>query len=291
MISKPTIARIFDTARIEEVVGDFLTLKKRGVNYIACCPFHNEKTPSFNVNPVRNIYKCFGCGKGGDSVSFVMEHEKLTYPEALRYLAKKFRSEIEELYDRNAEEEKKQETERESLYVVCSYAQKYFSDSLLNSDEGKSIGLSYFKERGLSDEIIQKFQLGYSPEKRTAFTDSAIKEGYNLDYLVKAGLTIRPEENSELKNQNSEVNSQQPEAISQKPAAKCFDRYSARVIFPIHNITGRVIGFGGRALRKEAKAKYINSPETEIYHKSNVLYGMNFARKAIATEDNCYLDR
>jgi len=275
LISKPTIARIFDTARIEEVVGDFLTLKKRGVNYIACCPFHNEKTPSFNVNPVRNIYKCFGCGKGGDSVSFVMEHEKLTYPEALRYLAKKYNIEIEETYDRNIEEEKKQETERESLYVVCSYAQKYFSDSLLNSDEGKSIGLSYFKERGLSDEIIQKFQLGYSPEKRTAFTDTAIKEGYNLDYLVKAGLTIKPETEpgSEDKGQRSNP----------------FDRYSARVIFPIHNITGRVIGFGGRALRKEAKAKYINSPETEIYHKSNVLYGMAFARKAISTEDNCYL--
>src|ERR1035437_9608498 len=276
MISKPTIARIFDTARIEEVVGDFLTLKKRGVNYIACCPFHNEKTPSFNVNPVRNIYKCFGCGKGGDSVSFVMEHEKLTYPEALRYLAKKYNIEIEETYDRNIEEEKKQENERESLYVVRSYAQKYFNDSLLNSDEGKSIGLSYFKEPGLSDEIIQKFQLGYSPEKRTAFTDTAIKEGYNLDYLVKAGLTIKPE--GEL-----------PSPLGEGSGVRCFDRYSARVIFPIHNITGRAIGFGGRALRKEAKAKYINSPETEIYHKSNVLYGMNFARKAIATEDNCYL--
>ena len=276
MISKPTIARIFDASRIEEVVSDFLTLKKRGVNYIACCPFHNEKTPSFNVNPVRNIYKCFGCGKGGDSVSFVMEHEKLTYPEALRYLAKKYNIEIEETYDRNIEEEKKQETERESLYVVCSYAQKYFTDSLLNSDEGKSIGLSYFKERGLSDEIIQKFQLGYSPEKRTAFTDTAIKEGYNLDYLVKAGLTIKPE--GEL-----------PSPLGEGSGVRCFDRYSARVIFPIHNITGRAIGFGGRALRKEAKAKYINSPETEIYHKSNVLYGMNFARKAIATEDNCYL--
>ncbi|MFI5163797.1 MAG: DNA primase [Bacteroidia bacterium] len=267
MISKPTIARIFDAARIEEVVGDFLTLKKRGVNYIACCPFHNEKTPSFNVNPVRNIYKCFGCGKGGDSVSFVMEHEKMNYPEALRYLAKKYNIEIEETYDRNVEEEKKQESERESLYVVCSYARNYFTETLLNTDEGKSIGLSYFKERGLSDEIIQKFQLGYSPEKRTAFTDTAIKEGYNIDYLVKAGLSIKPEDQS----------------------SNCFDRYSARVIFPIHNLTGRVIGFGGRALKKEAKAKYINSPETEIYHKSNVLYGMSFSRKAISTEDNCYL--
>ncbi len=267
MISKPTIARIFDTARIEEVVGDFLTLKKRGVNYIACCPFHNEKTPSFNVNPVRNIYKCFGCGKGGDSVSFVMEHEKLTYPEALRYLAKKYNIEIEETYDRNIEEEKKQETERESLYVINSYAQKYFSNLLMNTDEGKSIGLSYFKERGLSNEIIEKFQLGYASEGRTIFTETAVKEGYNLDYLVKTGLTIRPEDHPE----------------------RTYDRFAGRVMFPIHNITGRVIGFGGRALKKEAKAKYVNSPESEIYHKSNVLYGMSVARKAISNEDNCFL--
>src|ERR1051325_7595805 len=192
MISKPTIARIIESARIEEVVGDFLTLKKRGVNYIARCPFHNEKTPSFNVNPIRNIYKCFGCGKGGDSVSFVMEHEKLTYPEALRYLAKKYNIEIEEIYDRNIEEEKKLESERESLYIVNSFAQKYFTETLLNSDEGKSIGLSYFKERGLSNEIIEKFQLGYAPEGKNVFTDAALKERYNLEYLVKSGLTIRP---------------------------------------------------------------------------------------------------
>ncbi|HEY4797465.1 MAG TPA: CHC2 zinc finger domain-containing protein, partial [Bacteroidia bacterium] len=233
MISKPTIARINEASRIEEVVGDFLALKKRGVNYIARCPFHNEKTPSFNVNPVRNIYKCFGCGKGGDSVNFVMEHEKLSYPEALRYLAKKYNIEIEETYDRNAEEEKKLESERESLYIVNSYAQKFFTESLLNSNEGKAIGLSYFKERGLTDEIIQKFQLGYAPEGRTVFTDAAVKEGYNLDYLVKTGLTIRPEEHPE----------------------KTYDRFAGRVMFPIHNITGRVIGFGGRALKKEVKAK------------------------------------
>jgi len=204
-----------------------------------------------------------------------MEHEKLTYPEALRYLAKKYNIEIEELYDRNLEEEKKNETERESLYVVCTYAQKFFSESLLNTNEGKSIGLSYFKERGLSDEIIQRFQLGYAPDKRTAFTDAAIKDGYNLDYLVKAGLTIKPETEQGQENTGWGSNP--------------FDRYSARVIFPIHSITGRVIGFGGRALKKEAKAKYINSPETEIYHKSNILYGMPFARKTISNEDNCYL--
>ncbi|MBI3501815.1 MAG: DNA primase [Bacteroidetes bacterium] len=267
MISKPTIARIIESARIEEVVGDFLTLKKRGSRFVACCPFHNEKTPSFTITPSLNIYKCFGCGKGGDSVSFVMEHEKMNYPEALRYLAKKYNIEIEEIYDRNIEEEKKLESERESLYVVNGYAQKYFTETLLNTDEGKSIGLSYFKERGLSDEIIQKFQLGYAHEGKNIFTDAALKEGYNLDYLVKAGLTIRHEDN--------------PERI--------YDRFAGRVMFPIHNITGRVIGFGGRALRKDAKAKYVNSPESEIYHKSNVLYGMNVARKAIANDDNCFL--
>ena len=270
MISKPTIARIIESARIEEVVADFLTLKKRGVNYIANCPFHNEKTPSFNVNPVRNIYKCFGCGKGGDSVSFVMEHEKMTYPEALRYIAKKYNIEIEELYDRNLEEEKKLENEKESLYVVNAYAQKYFTETLLNTDEGKSIGLSYFKERGLSDETIHKFQLGYAPDKRTAFTDTALKNGYNLEYLTKSGLTIKVED-------------------EQGGATKYYDRFAGRVLFPIHNITGRIIGFGGRALKKDVKAKYVNSPENEIYHKSNVLYGMNIARKAISNEDNCFL--
>lgn len=288
MISKPTIARIQNACRIEEVVGDFLTLKKRGINYIACCPFHNEKTPSFNVNPVRNIFKCFGCGKGGDSVNFVMEHEKLTYPEALRYLAKKYNIEIEELYDRNLEEEKKLETERESLYIVNAYAQKYFTDTLYNSKEGKAIGLSYFKERGLSDEIIQRFQLGYAPEGRTVFTDTATKEGYNLDYLVKSGLTIRVEDSSQVESPKSQEDNQQPETSNLKPA-RHYDRFAGRVMFPIHNITGRVIGFGGRALRKDVKAKYVNSPESEIYHKSNVLYGMNVARKAISTEDNCFL--
>ncbi len=204
-----------------------------------------------------------------------MEHEKLTYPEALRYLAKKYNIEIEEIYNRDIEEEKKLENERESLYVVNAYAQKYFTETLLNTDEGRSIGLSYFKERGLTDEIINKFQLGYAPDRRTAFTDTAIKEGYNLDYLVKAGLTIRPESN--------------PDSNIQNPASGCFDRFAGRIMFPIHNITGRVIGFGGRALKKDIKAKYVNSPESEIYHKSNVLYGMNIARKAISNEDNCYL--
>lgn len=267
MISKETIAQIQDASRIEEVVSDFLTLKKRGANYIACCPFHNEKTPSFNVNPARNIYKCFGCSKGGDSVSFVMEHEKMNYPEALRYLAKKYNIPIEEVYDKNAEEEKKLEGERESLFLINAYAQIFFTDTLLHSAEGKAIGLSYFKERGLKPEVIEKFQLGYAPEARTALTDAALKGGYNIDYLVKSGLTIRPDDN--------------PERI--------YDRFAGRVMFPICSITGRVLGFGGRALRKDAKAKYVNSPESTIYHKSNILYGLNVARKAIVTQDHCYL--
>lgn len=267
MISKHTISRIIETARIEEVISDFLTLKKRGANFIALCPFHNEKTPSFNVNPTRNIYKCFGCGKGGDSVNFVMEHEKMTYPEALRYLAQKYNIEIEEVYNRDAEEEKKLENERESLYVVNAFAQRYFTETLLNTDEGKSVGLNYFIERGLSDYIIEKFQLGYALERKNAFTEAALREGYNLDYLVKSGLTIRPEDN--------------PDRI--------YDRFAGRVIFPIHNLTGRVIGFGARALQKDAKAKYVNSPENEIYHKGHILYGIHLARKAIAHEDNCFL--
>lgn len=267
MIPKHIITRIIETARIEEVVSDFLTLKKRGVNYIALCPFHNEKTPSFNVNPARNIYKCFGCGKGGDSVSFVMEHEKMTYPEALRYLAKKYNIEVEEIYNRDSEEEKKTESEREGLYVVNAFAQRYFTETLLNTDEGKSIGLSYFKERGLSDHVIHKFQLGYAPKGKNVFTETALKEGYKLDYLIKSGLTIQSEDNSE----------------------KIYDRFAGRVMFPIHNLTGRVIGFGGRTLVKDTKAKYINSPENEIYHKGNILYGMNLARKAITREDNCFL--
>ena len=266
MISKLTIARIFEVVRIEEVVSDFLTLKKRGVHYIAKCPFHNEKKPSFSINPSRNIYKCFGCGKGGDSVSFVMEHEKLTYPEALRYLAKKYNIEIDEVYDGNIEEEKKLECERESLYVVNAFAQKFFSHSLLNTDEGKSIGLSYFKEHGLSKEVIQKFQLGYSPEGKYIFTNTALKQGYNLDYLIKSGLTIRPEDN--------------PKGI--------YDGFAGCIIFPIHNVTGRVIGFNGLTLRKDAKTKYVNSPESEIYHKNNILYGLSFARQTISMEDNCF---
>lgn len=273
MIPKDTIDKIFDAARIEEVVGDFVTLKKRGANLLGLCPFHNEKTPSFTVSPAKGIYKCFGCGKAGNSVNFMMDHDQMTYPEALRYLARKYNIEVEE--KEQTPEQLQSQNERESLFVVCTHAQKYFTNNLFNSDEGRSVGLSYFKERGFRDEIIEKFQLGYALEERKAFTKDALGKGYKLDYLVKAGLTInKDEETSNLKPETSNY----------------FDRFAGRVIFPIHNVTGRPIAFGGRILKTDKKlAKYINSPETDIYHKSNVLYGLFFAKKTIIADDNCFL--
>ncbi len=265
MIPKDTIDKIFDAARVEEVVGDFVTLKKRGANLLGLCPFHNEKTPSFTVSPAKGIYKCFGCGKAGNSVNFMMDHDQLSYPEALRYLAKKYGIEIEE--KEQTPEQLQTQNERESLFVVCSYAQKYFTGNLLQTDEGRSVGLSYFKERGFREDVIEKFQLGYALEDRKGFTKDALSKSYRLEYLVKAGLTIHKEEDG-----NS------------------FDRFSGRVIFPIHNVSGRPIAFGGRTLKADKKiAKYINSPETDIYHKSNVLYGLFFAKKSIIAEDMCFL--
>lgn len=278
MIKKEDIDRIFEAARIEEVVGDYVTLKKRGVNLIGNCPFHNEKTPSFYVSPSKGIYKCFGCGKGGHTINFVMEHDKLTYPDALRYLAKKYNIQIVE--KELTPEEQQTQNARESLFVVSSFAQKHFSENLYNTDEGKSIGLGYFKERGVREDIIEKFQLGYSINQRTAFTDIATATGYKMEYLVKAGLTI------EYKN---EPDATQP-SENFKPETKHLDRFWGRVMFPIHNISGKVIGFGGRTLRTDKKtSKYINSPETEIYHKSTVLYGLYFAKSAIEKEKNCLL--
>lgn len=263
MISKGTIDKVFDTARIEEVVGDFVALKQRGINKIGLCPFHNEKTPSFTVSTAKGIYKCFGCGEGGNSVKFIMEHEKYSYPEALRYLADKYNIEIEE--DQYSEEDTQMRSERESQYIILAYAQKYFSDILLNNDEGKAIGLSYFKERGYSDEIIEKFQLGYGLDSWDAFTKDALAKGYKIEYLNKAGLTIVKE-------------------------GKNYDRFRGRVLFPIHNFSGKVIGFGGRVLKKDVKAaKYVNSPESEVYEKRRVLYGINYAKKEIVSKDNCYL--
>ncbi len=266
MIPKETVDLIIDTARVDEVVGEFVSLKKRGSSMIGLCPFHNEKTPSFNVSPARGIYKCFGCGKGGNSVNFVMEHEHLSYPEALRWIAKKYNIEIHE--EKKTDEQQERDNERESLFLVNAFAQKHYTKNLHETEQGKAIGLSYFQERGFRPDIIETFQLGFSPETWRDMTDAAIIAGYKLEYLVKAGLTIQNDENKD----------------------KIFDRFNGRMIFPIHNASGRVVGFGGRTLKTDKKiAKYINSPETEIYHKSNVLYGLYYAKKQIIQDDVCYL--
>ena len=264
MIPKETVDKIIETSRIEEVVGDFVSLKKRGTSMIGLCHFHNEKTPSFHVSVGKGIFKCFGCGQGGDSVRFIMEHEKATYPEALRYLANKYSIEIEEV--QNSPEEQAVNNRRESLYIVSGCAAKFFHHQMMETDEGKSIGLSYFKERGFRDDIIKKFELGYSPDVWDALTQQGLKEGYNSQFLEDTGLTIR------------------------KDNEKLYDRFRGRVMFPIHSFTGRVIGFGGRTLKTDkAVPKYVNSPESDIYHKSNVLYGLFLDKKSMRDEDNCYL--
>ena len=265
-IPRETVEQILSAARIEEVVGEFVSLKKRGANYIGLCPFHNEKTGSFNVNPARNIFKCFGCGKGGDSAKFLMEHEHITYPEALRYLAKKYNIQIEE--KELSPEERMAQTEREKMFNINAFADKYFVDTLWNTDEGKSVGLEYFRERGYLNPIIEKFHLGYSPSKWEAFTEYAKQNGYDPEFLEKVGFCI--------KRQNGEY----------------YDRYHGRVMFPIHNLTGKVIGFGGRILQSEPEkklAKNQNSPESEIYQKKETLYGIYFAKGAIVNKDECIL--
>jgi DNA primase len=263
MIDRQTIERILDAAQIVDVIQEFVPLKKRGVNYLGLCPFHNEKTPSFTVSPSKEIFKCFGCGKVGNSVNFIMEHEHLTYPEALKYLAGKYHIEVVEK-ERSPEEIEKQ-NERESLLVVTGYAARQFTENLFQSDEGISVGLTYFKERGFHQNTLKKFEVGYGFEQRDAFTKKAIDDGYRQDFLVKTGLTIQHEE-------------------------RVFDRFSGRVMFPIHSLSGQVLGFGGRILKADPKsAKYLNSPESEIYHKSRILYGIYQARKAITLEDRCYL--
>ncbi len=264
MISKDTINRIFETARIEEVVGEFVSLKKRGVNLLGRCPFHNEKTPSFTVSPAKGIYKCFGCGKAGNSVNFIMEHEHYTYPEALRYLAKKYNIEVDEDFNKEADTES--DHAKESQYIISSFAAKYFHENLLNHDEGKAIGLTYFRERGFSDATIIKFQLGYSLTEWGSFTDEALKNGYSIEFLEKTGLTIVNE------------------------SKKQYDRFRGRVMFPIHNLSGRVVGFGGRIIKTDPKSpKYVNSPQSDIYNKSNILYGAYQAKKAIINLNTCYL--
>ncbi|MES2566191.1 MAG: DNA primase [Bacteroidota bacterium] len=273
MIPKFTIDKIIDAARVEDVIGDFITLKKRGANLLGLCPFHGEKSPSFTVSPAKGIYKCFGCGKSGTAVNFIMDLESLSYPEALRYLANKYGIEIIE--KEVSVEEKAQQNEKESLYIVMQYAQKYYTDLLLNDDMGRSIGLGYFKERGFTQAIIDKFQLGYSSDERRKFSETAVKNGYKPEYLVKTGMSI-------LSNNHVEGS---PITVSD-----IFDRYTGRVMFPIHNISGKVIGFGGRILISDKKlAKYINSPQTDIYDKSKTLYGLFQAKKMIIQEDNCYL--
>ncbi len=264
MLDQATIDRITDAAQIQDVVSDYVTLKKRGVNLLGLCPFHNEKTPSFIVSPAKGIFKCFGCGKGGNAVHFIMEHEQISYYEALKFLARKYHIEFQER--ELTAEELAVRNDRESMFLVNEFAQKHFSSTLHNHIDGKSIGLGYFRERGFRDDIIQKFQLGYSLDQRDAFTQAALEAKYNKEYLVKTGLT--------LENDNGQFS----------------DRFRGRVMFPVHSLSGKVVAFGGRILKKDDKmAKYVNSPESEIYHKSNELYGIYFAKQAIVRQDRCFL--
>ena len=264
MISKETIDKIFSTVRIEEVVSDFVKLKKRGVNYLGNCPFHNEKTPSFTVSPTKEIFKCFGCGKAGNAVNFIMEHEHIGYPEALRYLAEKYHIPIEESATNENPEEK---SEREAMFILLSAAQKYFTQQLIDSEEGKTIALPYLKERELSQTLITNFQLGWAPGGRDVFSQWALKNAFSQELLVKTGLSI----------------------VSEKDG-KLYDRFHERIIFPIHNVSGKVVGFGGRILKSNEKtAKYINSPETDVYSKSKILYGLAQAKKSIRQLDECIM--
>ena len=264
MIPSNIVDEIIETARIEEVIGDYIGLKKRGVNYLGHCPFHDEKTPSFTVSPGKGIYKCFGCGAGGNSVKFIMDHDHVSYPEALKQLATKYGIEIPEI--KKTEEEKAAEDARESLFLVSQFAENEFVKNLWENNEGKAIGLTYFRQRGFNDETIEKFKLGYSLESWNALTNKALEKGYSKQYLIDTGLTIDKED-------------------------KTYDRFRSRVVFPIHNLSGRTIAFGARTLLSDTKKtpKYLNSPETDIYHKSKILYGIFQAKKSIISKDNCYL--
>ena len=263
MIPKIIIDQIFETARIEEVIGEFVNLKKAGQNLRGLSPFVDEKTPSFFVSPVKQIFKCFSSGKGGSVVSFLMEHEHYSYPEALKFLAKRYQIEIPE--EEQTDEQKQAANERESLYIVNSYGQDFFEEKLWNSDEGKSIGVSYFRGRGFTDDIIKKFKLGYNPSGWNILVKDANEKGYKTEFLIQAGLVKQKE-------------------------TRVYDTYRERVMFPIHNLSGRVIGFGGRTLKTDKKIpKYINSPESLIYHKSDSLYGIYYAKSAMIKHDMCYL--
>ena len=265
MIDRATIDRIQDAAQIVDVVSDFVTLKKRGVNYLGLCPFHDDRTPSFSVSPTKNICKCFACGEGGNPTHFIMKHEQLTYYEALKYLAKKYNIEVRER--ELTDEEKVLESERESMFIINDYARNYFQKTLHTNPEGKSIGLSYFRERGFRDDIIKKFELGYALEQRNAFSSEALRLGYKQELLIKTGLVAGGENNSSL-----------------------YDRFRGRVIFPVHTLSGKVVAFGGRILKSSDRlAKYVNSPESEIYSKSRELYGLYYAKRAIVKEDRCFM--
>ena len=275
MIDKPTIARIMDSTKIEEVVSEFVTLKKRGVNYIGLCPFHNDSHPSFSVSPTRGICHCFTCGKGGNAINFLMELEQMTYPDALRWLAKKYHIEIKERELTN--EEKQRENERESMYIVNEWAAKYFQDILHNDVDGRAIGMQYFRSRGFRDDIIRKFQLGFALPQRTAFYDESVKKGYNPKYLVDTGLCFKVDKD---------------EAGNKTGQDKYLDRFSGRAIFPWFSVSGKVVAFGGRVLDSRTKGvnqKYVNSPDSEIYHKERELYGLFQAKKAIAKEDCVFM--
>lgn len=264
MIDPLTVSRIMDAARIEEVVSDYVTLRRRGVNLIGLCPFHDEKTGSFTVSPAKGIFKCFGCGKGGNAVHFIMEYEQVSYYEALKLLAKKYNIEVQER--ELTDEEKNAQNDRESMFMLNDFARKFFTEQLYNTEEGQNVGMAYFRERGFRDDMIRKFQLGYCPERRDAFNKAALAAGYKTTYLEKTGLSYA--------NDHGQMT----------------DRFHGRVIFPVHTLSGKVVAFGGRILKKDNKiAKYVNSPESEIYHKSNELYGIFFAKQAIVKQDCCYL--
>ena len=275
MIDKPTIARIMDSTKIEEVVSEFVTLRKRGINYVGLCPFHNDSHPSFSVSPTRGICHCFTCGKGGNAVNFLMELEQMTYPDALRWLAKKYNIEIQER--EMTSEEKQRESERESMFIVNDWAAKYFQDILQNDVDGRAIGMQYFRSRGFRDDIIRKFQLGFALPQRTALYDEAVKKGYNPKYLVSTGLCFKVDKD---------------EADNKSGQDKYLDRFSGRAIFPWLSVSGKVVAFGGRVLDTRTKGvsqKYVNSPDSEIYHKERELYGLFQAKKAIAKEDCVYM--
>lgn len=274
-INPETVDRIKLSADIVEVVGDFVSLKKKGANYSACCPFHNEKTPSFNVNPVRQIYKCFGCGAAGDAIKFVMDIDGIGYGEALRYLADKYNIEIEE--EEITNEEAVRQSARESLYIVLNFAKNFYQQQLQQSEEGKAVGLSYFRERGFSNDIQKKFELGYSLDTWDAFSKEALQKGYSTEVLEKAGLLIQKENNRAADGQTAGM-------------SRGYDRFRGRVIFPIHSVAGKVIAFGARILKTDKnQPKYLNSPETEVYHKSDILYGIYQAKNAIRQQELCYL--